>query len=420
MSRAGEEEVVSASDDDVLAPAAGPSAKKQRATRQRRRRLLAVGTVTAVLVASGGGVAYAITRTPEGDYRTVVAALGSVSESLDLVGTLASAGRSDASFSVGGTVNGVAVSLRDTVTAGQTLATLDVSSLNDTIDAAEANVGAARIALATDLDSQTVTTATTTATTDAASTSATSAAATSSPASSSAATTPGSSGASTGTASAAVADAVKVVGTAQTALLAQHDTAVTALAASQDALDSTTDVCLPFLESALDDAAEATDASVIDTSTATAADATEATADETADTTTAPSPQVPLTTAEKFAAAKLDLTDCQGAITAVLAGQATTDKAQAGVRDQPGHRHVGNRRGRGIRCIGQLHRRLRRNRSGRPGRDRSRRRRVGHRRAQPDPGHADQSDRRYRRGRQPCDRRHGHGVVVQRGDHDHR
>ncbi|WP_104088906.1 MULTISPECIES: hypothetical protein [unclassified Cryobacterium] len=68
MSKAGGEEVASAPDDAVLAPAAGPSAKNLRATRQKRRRLLAVGTVAALLVASGGGVAYAMTRSPEGDF----------------------------------------------------------------------------------------------------------------------------------------------------------------------------------------------------------------------------------------------------------------------------------------------------------------------------------------------------------------
>ncbi|TFD50103.1 biotin/lipoyl-binding protein [Cryobacterium sp. Hh11] len=153
-----------------------PSAKKLRAARQKHRRLLAVGTVTAVLVASGGGVAYALTRAEGGDCRTVAAALGSVSESLDLVGTLASASRSDASFSVAGTVSSVAVSLRDTVTAGQTLATLDVASLNDAIAEAEANVASAQLTLESDLDSQTATSTTSTVTTDAVATSTTSAA----------------------------------------------------------------------------------------------------------------------------------------------------------------------------------------------------------------------------------------------------
>ena len=286
---------------------AQPSAKTLRATRQKRRRLLAVGTVTAVLVASGGGVAYAMTRTEGGDYRTAAAALGSVSESLDLVGTLASASRSDASFSVAGTVSGVAVSLRDTVTVGQTLATLDVSSLNDAIDEAQANVLSAQVTLESDLDSQTATTATT----DAAATSITSAAS--------------STGSASGAISAVMTEAVKAVGAAQGALLAQYDVAVTALAATEDAIASTTDVCLPFLEAAFDEAAADT---TTDASTDTAADTT---ADTTTAGDTSTETAVPSTAAEQLAAVKLALADCQSAITIVLDGQSTTNEAQAGV-----------------------------------------------------------------------------------------
>ena len=288
---------------------AQPSAKTLRATRQKRRRLLAVGTVTAVLVASGGGVAYAMTRTEGGDYRTAAAALGSVSESLDLVGTLASASRSDASFSVAGTVSGVAVSLRDTVTVGQTLATLDVSSLNDAIDEAQANVLSAQVTLESDLDSQTATTATT----DAAATSITSAAS--------------STGLASGAISAVMTEAVKAVGAAQGALLAQYDVAVTALAATEDAIASTTDVCLPFLEAAFDEAAA-------DTTTGVSTDTTTAdttTADTTTVGDTSTETAVPSTAAEQLAAVKLALADCQSAITIVLDGQSTTNEAQAGV-----------------------------------------------------------------------------------------
>jgi multidrug resistance efflux pump len=336
--RVGQEEL------SAGAGVASSPAKKLRALRLRRRRLIAVGTVTAVLVATGGGVAYAMTRTEGGDYRTALAALGSVSESLDLVGTLASATRSDASFSVAGTVSDVAVSLRDTVSAGQTLATLDVSSLNDAIDAAQAKVSSAQVTLESDLDSQTTTTATTT---DASASSASAAAsvastsitpATITPATTgTTGTTQGSTPGATGETSAAVTDAVKAVGAAQAALLAQYGTAVTALAATQDAIDSTTDVCLPFLEAALeevagdDTTADEDAADSAETATAGATEGTtEAATEEDSDATTE-TPAAPLTAAEKFAAAKLALADCQSAITAVLAGQTTTNEAQANV-----------------------------------------------------------------------------------------
>ncbi|TFC71411.1 HlyD family efflux transporter periplasmic adaptor subunit [Cryobacterium sp. TMS1-20-1] len=105
--------------------------------------------------------------------------------------------------------------------------------------------------------------------------------------------------------------------------------AVTALAATDAAIASTTDVCLPFLEAAFDEAAAD---ETVDTTTDTTADSTtDTTADTTADTTTDTTAATPLTAAEKLAAAKLALADCQSAITAVLAGQTATNEAQASV-----------------------------------------------------------------------------------------
>ncbi|MEB0005066.1 hypothetical protein QN357_19280, partial [Cryobacterium sp. RTC2.1] len=79
------------------------TARSAKAVVKRRRRLIALGAVTAVLCASGGGVVYAMNRTDSGNFRTVVAATGTVSQSLAVTGTVAPTTRKDAAFSVGGT-----------------------------------------------------------------------------------------------------------------------------------------------------------------------------------------------------------------------------------------------------------------------------------------------------------------------------
>ena len=95
-------------------PAARPSvARRQRA---RRRRIVALGTAGAVvLVAAGGGVALAVGGSDDGRYRTATAERASVEQVIDTVGTIASASRRDASFSVDGTVATVAVTVGQVV-----------------------------------------------------------------------------------------------------------------------------------------------------------------------------------------------------------------------------------------------------------------------------------------------------------------
>ena len=115
-----------------------------------------LGTAGAVvLVAAGGGVALAVTGDGGSRYRTVAAQNASVEQIIDSVGTIASATRRDASFSVAGTVASVNVSVGQVVAAGDTLATLDTASLQDAVDSAQADLATAQQQLSDDLASQT-------------------------------------------------------------------------------------------------------------------------------------------------------------------------------------------------------------------------------------------------------------------------
>ena len=79
----------------------------------------------------------------------------SVEQVIDTVGTIASASRRDASFSVDGTVATVAVTVGQVVAAGDVLATLDTEALQDAVERAQADLADAQQQLSDDLDAQT-------------------------------------------------------------------------------------------------------------------------------------------------------------------------------------------------------------------------------------------------------------------------
>src|SRR6478735_1103077 len=138
--------------------AARPSVALRR--KARRRRIVALTAAGAVvLVAAGGGVALALGGTDDGRYRTATAEKANVEQIVDSVGTIASASRRDAAFSVDGTVATVDVSVGQVVAAGDVLATLDADALQDAVDKAEADLADAQQQLSDDLDSQTASSA---------------------------------------------------------------------------------------------------------------------------------------------------------------------------------------------------------------------------------------------------------------------
>ena len=220
---------------------AGPAAVR-RARRQRRaRRGIVAGAVAGSLAI--GGVAFAATRDPGPRYRTATASTAAVEQTIEAVGTVASATRVDASFSVAGTVGTVDVSVGDVVAAGDVLATLDLTALQDALEEAESAVADAQQQLEDDLEAQTSASA---------SSSTSSASSTPSP------TPDPSTGSPGGEASGdlATAAAVAAVAAAQRTLLAQYDVASAALAASRTSLTASQLACEPFLDLGPDPAAD--------------------------------------------------------------------------------------------------------------------------------------------------------------------
>ena len=217
--------------------------RSRRRRRPRWRRPLAVGVgVAVVLVAGGGGVAWALSGRTGERWTTATVAMGSVQQTVSGTGTVASASRRDVAFPVAGTVATVKVGLGDTVTAGEVLASLDPTSLQNALDQASTTLQQAQQQLSDDLQSQTASTSSSTS-----STSSSSSASSASPSSSSVrASTPGSSSGPTSPSSGVspeVTKATQAVAAAQQALLAAYGAAHAALAASTQALADAQAAC---------------------------------------------------------------------------------------------------------------------------------------------------------------------------------
>ncbi len=124
-------------------------ARSHRLPHPSRRGLTVLAVVlAAVLVATGawfwfGGGSTAATSAP----RTVTVTHGTVEQSVSATGTIAPAVESDLSFQASGTVTSVPVTVGQKVAAGQTLATIDPSALQEQVTLAQASVTAAQSAV---------------------------------------------------------------------------------------------------------------------------------------------------------------------------------------------------------------------------------------------------------------------------------
>ncbi|MFK4760359.1 HlyD family efflux transporter periplasmic adaptor subunit [Microbacterium sp. ZW T5_45] len=224
----------------------------------RRNRVIAGAAATAVVLASVSGAVYAATQSDSGNYRTAEAEVADVSETLALSGQLASSSSVDAAFQVAGTVSEVQVVLGDTVEAGQQLATLDGTDLDDAVTSAEDAVASAEQTLEDALDAQASGTASISSTSDTSGTSSapssgsTGSAGTSSTSGSSEtpSTSQNGSGGS-GADGSATADAARAVSEAQQTLLAQYDATTAAGDASTTAFVQAQEICAPFLSATL-------------------------------------------------------------------------------------------------------------------------------------------------------------------------
>ncbi|RYV51491.1 efflux RND transporter periplasmic adaptor subunit [Pengzhenrongella frigida] len=120
--------------------------KLLRRTRVRTR--VSAGILTVIVAVTGVywfGIrdASASTTAPEVTSQAVAASLTTLEQSVAASGTVTPTVQEDVSFASGGTVTAVAVAAGQTVTAGQTLATIDTLNLNADLLAAKATLASA-------------------------------------------------------------------------------------------------------------------------------------------------------------------------------------------------------------------------------------------------------------------------------------
>ena len=125
----------------------------RRLRRSRVATVVLVG-VTALVVGAGGVYWFglrddaAAAQTPEVTSQAVAASLTTLEKSVTASGTLAPTVQEDVSFEATGTVTSVDVVAGQTVTAGQTLATIDTLTLNADLLSAKATLATAKARLA--------------------------------------------------------------------------------------------------------------------------------------------------------------------------------------------------------------------------------------------------------------------------------
>jgi multidrug efflux pump subunit AcrA (membrane-fusion protein) len=128
----------------------------------RRRTLIlaATGLTLAAVVAVVAVVATGASGA--GGYRTALSTMATVEQTLSVTGTVGPVNKATADFQVSGTVSAVNVAVGQTVTAGQLLASLDTTMLQQGVSSAQLKLSADQAKLSEDQSSASTTTTTTT------------------------------------------------------------------------------------------------------------------------------------------------------------------------------------------------------------------------------------------------------------------
>ncbi len=120
----------------------------RKGARRRRRRAWTMGVAgIAVVAVVGAGIAMRASGSDDGQYRTSAVSQRQVDALLNGVATIEPVAQASVAFPVSGTVAAVAVAPGDTVTVGQTLATLDTTALQATLHQQQAALDQANLVL---------------------------------------------------------------------------------------------------------------------------------------------------------------------------------------------------------------------------------------------------------------------------------
>ena len=122
--------------------------------RAGHRRAVLAGGLVLCLVVGGGIAAWAEVSGGSTGYRMATVTRADIGTTLTVVGSIAPVSDAAASFQVGGKVSNVAVSPGESVTAGETLGTLDTTALSESVSSAQSTLNADEAKLAEDESAQ--------------------------------------------------------------------------------------------------------------------------------------------------------------------------------------------------------------------------------------------------------------------------
>ncbi|HEY1832273.1 MAG TPA: biotin/lipoyl-binding protein [Acidimicrobiales bacterium] len=148
--------------DDLSFDEEGELLPEAAKNRTRRRLLLIIGGAV-VLIGGGTGLGLWLTASSPAvglvvTNQVVKATTGTIEQTVSTSGTLEPATQANLNFAVSGSVTAVDVKSGQTVTAGQVLATVDTSALQQQVNAADAQLAAANDRLSSDRSSGATTT----------------------------------------------------------------------------------------------------------------------------------------------------------------------------------------------------------------------------------------------------------------------
>ena len=114
-----------------------------------------------VVVLGGGAAAWAAASSGNSGYRMATVTRTDIGQSMTVVGTVQPVNDASASFQVAGQVATVSATVGQTVTAGQSLGTLDTTSLSESVSSAQSTLNSDEAKLAQDETSQSASTSAT-------------------------------------------------------------------------------------------------------------------------------------------------------------------------------------------------------------------------------------------------------------------
>jgi HlyD family secretion protein len=112
-----------------------------------RTRTIVIVVVIVVVIGSVATAAIALSSSGSHSYRTAVATTGAVTQQLNSTGTIEPLSQATVAFPISGTVASVNATLGASVTTGQTLATLDTTSLTSAVLSKQATLASAELDL---------------------------------------------------------------------------------------------------------------------------------------------------------------------------------------------------------------------------------------------------------------------------------